>query len=596
MTVRHAPRPFRKDTVFRAALGWTAVAVLGILASGCVSSGKPTRVAAADEVRSATGGRAAEFQLASASGKYLAGRFARRNRDYGNAAELLSDALSLDTKNRRIRRAAFYSLVASGKIDAATRLADDIVAENSGAPIANLALAMQDVRAGKLEAAAKRVADMPRRGMNSFTSPLLLAWIRFAEGKPEEAVKALDGLAKISSFAALRNLHVGLIQDLAGNAQAAEEALRDAVKGTESLRAVQAYGAFLERAGRKEEARALYESFSAKNEDSDTNETLYTTLDSGRKPPRLVSNANEGLAEVFFNLAGTLAQGRSTDLALIYGRLALNLRPDFPLAQVLLGGLLESLDRKEEALALYQAVSPESPLSWSARLRSAATLDDLKRTDEAIAQLRKMAAERKDRSEALVRLGDLLRSKEKFAESAEAYSGAIGRMSDLSAKDWSLFYARGIAYERSNQWAKAEKDFLRALELSPDQPFVLNYLGYSWVDQGLNLERARKMIEKAVELRPNDGYIVDSLGWVLYRIGDFEGATANLERAVLLRPDDPTINDHLGDAYWRVGRLLEARFQWRRALSLDPEKKDIPAIEQKLRRGLADAPKKANRG
>ena len=596
MTIRYTPRRNRQDNLVRVAVGWSALAVLGILASGCVGSGQPTRVAAADEMQGTADSRAPEYQLASASGKYLAGRFARRSRDYGNAADLLSDALNLDSKNRRIRRAAFYSLVASGKIDSAKKLAGEIVTDDSAEPIANLVLALQELRAGNRDAAAKRISDMPRRGMNSFTSPLLLAWIRFAEGKTDEAVTALDGLAKVASFSALRNLHVGLIQDLAGNAPAAEEALRNAQKGAESLRPVQAYGYFLERAGRRDEALAIYRSFRSKNDESDAYESLYNHVQADAKPERLVNDANEGLAEVFFNLAGTLAQGRSTDLALIYGRLALDLRPDFPLAQVLLGGLLESLDRKEEALALYNAVSPASPLSWSARLRRAAALDDLKRTDEAIAELGKMSAERKDRSEPLVRLGDLLRSKEKFGESADAYSSAIQRIGDLAAKDWSLLYARGIAYERSSQWPKAEKDFLRALDLSPDQPFVLNYLGYSWVDQGLHLDRARKMIEKAVELRPNDGYIVDSLGWVLYRLGDFEGAASNLERAVLLRPDDPTINDHLGDAYWRVGRLLEARFQWRRALSLDPDKKEIPAIENKLRRGLADAPTKEKRG
>jgi tetratricopeptide (TPR) repeat protein len=316
----------------------------------------------------------------------------------------------------------------------------------------------------------------------------------------------------------------------------------------------------------------------------------------GQRPPRLVSSAKEGMAEVFFNLAGTLAQGRSTDLALIYGRFALRLRPDFPLAQVLMGSLLESLDRKTEALALYNDVNPSSSLSWSARLRRTATLDDLERTDEAITELKRMSKERTDRADALIRLGDMLRSKKRFDESEQAYSEAITRIGGLSKNHWSLLYARGIAYERSQQWSKAETDFLRALELSPDQPFVLNYLGYSWVDQGKFLDRAREMIARAVQLRPNDGYIVDSLGWVLYRLGDYRGAAEKLERAVTLRPDDPTINDHLGDAYWRIGRLLEARFQWRRALTLDPEKKDIPEIEKKLRRGLADAPTKDSRG
>ncbi|MBT5047661.1 MAG: tetratricopeptide repeat protein [Rhodospirillaceae bacterium] len=537
-----------------------------------------------------------EIYVASAAGKYLAGRFARRNRDFGNAAELLTDALSLDSANRKIRRQAFFSLVASGRLEQAAKLARKIVGTNAGEPISNLTLVVEDMRRGQLDQAATRLVDMPRRGMNTFTSPLLLAWLRQAQGKTGEAVKALDGLSKVASFVGLRHLHVGLIEDLAGRDEAADKSLSAAVKSTASLRAVQAYGRFLERKGRTKEARALYKNFIDKNNDTEALDTALDRLKSGKKPKRLISNPMEGMAEVFFNLSGTLAQGRSNDLALIYGRFALRLRPSFPLAQVLLGGLLESLDRKTEALSLYEAVSPDSPLYWSARLRKAATLDDLKRTDEAITQLQKMAEERTDQSEPFIRLGDLFRTKKQYQDSVDSYSGAIKRIGKLSKSHWSLLYARGIAYERSKQWQNAETDFLRALKLSPEQPFVLNYLGYSWVDQGKNFERAKEMIERAVQLRPNDGYIVDSLGWVLYKIGEYDNAARKLERAVILRPEDPTINDHLGDAYWRVGRFNEARFQWNRALSLEPEKKDVPAIEKKLRKGLVDAPSKDSRG
>jgi tetratricopeptide (TPR) repeat protein len=568
---------------------------LGLTVSACAQEGPPTRVAAADKAQ-AVSEAPREIYVASAAGKYLAGRFARRNRDFGNAAELLTDALSLDSANRKIRRQAFFSLVASGRLEQAAKLARKIVGTNAGEPISNLTLVVEDMRRGQLDQAATRLVDMPRRGMNTFTSPLLLAWLRQAQGKTGEAVKALDGLSKVASFVGLRHLHVGLIEDLAGRDEAADKSLSAAVKSTASLRAVQAYGRFLERKGRTKEARALYKNFIDKNNDTEALDTALDRLKSGKKPKRLISNPMEGMAEVFFNLSGTLAQGRSNDLALIYGRFALRLRPSFPLAQVLLGGLLESLDRKTEALSLYEAVSPDSPLYWSARLRKAATLDDLKRTDEAITQLQKMAEERTDQSEPFIRLGDLFRTKKQYQDSVDSYSGAIKRIGKLSKSHWSLLYARGIAYERSKQWQNAETDFLRALKLSPEQPFVLNYLGYSWVDQGKNFERAKEMIERAVQLRPNDGYIVDSLGWVLYKIGEYDNAARKLERAVILRPEDPTINDHLGDAYWRVGRFNEARFQWNRALSLEPEKKDVPAIEKKLRKGLVDAPSKDSRG
>jgi Flp pilus assembly protein TadD len=214
-------------------------------------------------------------------------------------------------------------------------------------------------------------------------------------------------------------------------------------------------------------------------------------------------------------------------------------------------------------------------------------LDEIGRTDEAVASLSALAAERPARADALIAMGDLLRGKERFAEAAAAYDKAFARVTAIEPRHWALFYSRGIALERSNQWERAQADFLKALELNPDQPYVLNYLGYSWVEHGVNLDKALSMIETAVKLRPDDGYIVDSMGWVLYRLGRYDEAVPHLERAVELRPADATINDHLGDAYWRIGRETEARFQWQRALVFKPEPAEAREIETKIKRGLA---------
>tara|TARA_B100001123_G_scaffold247864_1_gene276835 strand:- start:245 stop:931 length:687 start_codon:yes stop_codon:yes gene_type:complete len=212
------------------------------------------------------------------------------------------------------------------------------------------------------------------------------------------------------------------------------------------------------------------------------------------------------------------------------------------------------------------------------------SLEESGRTKEARSELRKLATQQLTRIEPLLALADILRIKEQYNDAIVVYDEAISRIDPIDTRHWSIFYARGMSLERNGDWERAELDFLQALRLQPDQPLVLNYLGYSWVEQGTKLVEAKSMIQRAVEQRPNDGYIVDSLGWVLYRLQEFEAALVHLERAVELRPDDPVINDHYGDALWAIGRHSEAKFQWLRALSLDPEKKLQESVQKKLKR------------
>jgi tetratricopeptide (TPR) repeat protein len=292
------------------------------------------------------------------------------------------------------------------------------------------------------------------------------------------------------------------------------------------------------------------------------------------------------MAEAFFHLATVLYGERAQDMALLFVRYALELRPEFPMARILLGEILKGQERWEEAIAAYKELPPDTAYGWQARLGIAESLDSLDRTEEAISTLRQMVAENPERADAAIVLGNLLRAHERWTEAVEAYDTAVERLGEVTPNNWSLLYFRGIALERSDQWPRAEKDFLRALELEPDHPFVMNYLAYSWVEKGENYDRALNMLKRAVDLRPEDGFIVDSLGWVFYRLGRYEEAVEQLERAVELRPQDPVLNDHLGDAYWKVGRKREARFQWERALAFDPEEKDIPRIQGKLANGL----------
>jgi tetratricopeptide (TPR) repeat protein len=306
----------------------------------------------------------------------------------------------------------------------------------------------------------------------------------------------------------------------------------------------------------------------------------------GEKPPPLVATPTAGMAEALFNLASAFRQEAGGQLALVYGRLALALQPELPLGLLLVGEVLDGQGRQVEANGLFNRIPRSSPLSWTARLRVAQNLYETGDPDGAIRDLRAMAAERPDRIDALLILGTILRSKERHVEAVQVYDEALKRVSPIEQRHWTLFYSRAISLERSKQWPRAEADFLKALELQPEQPDVMNYLAYSWVEQGMHYERAEKMLQRAVELRPNAGHIVDSLGWVLYRTGKIAESVPVLERAVELVPDDPTLLDHLGDALWRVGRREEARFQWKRSLQSKPEPELKTMLERKLRDGL----------
>jgi Flp pilus assembly protein TadD len=258
------------------------------------------------------------------------------------------------------------------------------------------------------------------------------------------------------------------------------------------------------------------------------------------------------------------------------------------MALLSLADLYESLKEPGIAIKIYDRIPPSSPLRRNAEIQVASDLDSLDRTDEAKKRLERLIAEHPNDTEAILALGNILRSRKEFAECADVYGKAVANLAMPEKSNWVTFYFRGICYERSKQWPNAEADLKKALVLFPDQPLVLNYLGYSWIDQGVNLDEGMSMIRRAVEQRPDDGYIVDSLGWANYRIGNYDEAVKELERAVELKPDDSTINDHLGDAYWRIGRVLEAHFQWSHAKDLNPDPEDLPKIEEKLKAGLPD--------
>ena len=521
-------------------------------------------------------------------GAYLAGRHAQEEGNYRAAALWYEEALKADPRSPELISRTFDMEAQSGRFDKALPLAQKVLDLDGSDAVADLVLLLDRVEAGDNAAALARAEALPDDGLHRYAGPLVLAWTQMAVGNLAGADAALQGLDKFDGFAPLKYFQLGLLYDFAGQPDKAEQYYLKTLDVTGQLnwRLTDAMANFYLRHGRPDQALAIYKRFVAENSGSELAESVMANKPVGVPAP-LIGSAKDGLAEALFDLASIVNRPDTSDLALLYDRCALALRPHLAVAQLLLADLLTADDKPQQSLAILTAIPANSRYAWSAQLRVAANLESLGHTDEAVAQLQAMAAQHPDRASAEIQLGDLLRGQKRFVEAAGAYSEAVRRLKAAgSPPHWALYYSRGIAYERSGQWSLAEADLEHALELKPDQPLVLNYLGYSWIDRGEKLKRGLKMIEKAVSLRPEDGYIVDSLGWAHYKLGDYAGAISYLEKALELVPDDPTINDHLGDAYWKSGRTLEARYQWRQALAFKPDKEDVKPIEAKLESGL----------
>jgi tetratricopeptide (TPR) repeat protein len=528
------------------------------------------------------------------SGSYLAARHASVERDAASAATFYRSALRTDPKNNELLDRAFISSLADGDIDEAVKLADRILAVDKTNRVARLVIGVRDLKQKKYASAQTNINQSIRGPITDLVATLLSGWASYGAGDAKAALANIDKLAGPEWYPIFKDLHTGMILELSGKEKEAGVRLERAYKLEDSmLRVSDDYARWLTRNKDASSAMTVYEAFDKKLPRHPLVQEAMRETSAGKKLPPIADSPQTGAAEALYGIGATLTRRGGEDLALVYLQLALYLAPNHPLALLSLADLYESVKKPAMAIKVYERMPASSPLKRNAQIQLAIDLDAADRTEEAIKILKGVTAEDSKDIEAVMALGNIERGRKKFADCVVTYSQGIDilpKTSDKSAdkNTWVYYYYRGICEERSKQWSKAEADMRKALDMQPEQPHVLNYLGYSWIDQGINLDEGMKMIKRAVDQRPDDGYIVDSLGWAYYRIGNYEDAVKNLERAIDLKPEDPTINDHLGDAYWRVGRTLEAKFQWAHARDLKPEPEDLPKIEAKIEHGMPD--------
>lgn len=522
-------------------------------------------------------------------GNYLSGRVARQNHDTDAAAEFYTKALEADPENEAILEQAFLLEAAAGHWNRATKLANDLVKIEPSHRFAQFLLGIDAFKRGDYKKADTHFAAARQGPIADLTSTLARAWVLEADGKHSEAFEMLDTLSNADWAQYYQRYHRALIADVAGRHRLADKSYDEAFKRSPTtLRIADAYARHAVNRNQKNLAIATLKMHMAKTAPHPLTEGLLEEIEKGGKPELIAQNPTDGLAEVFYGIGDAVAGEGGLDMGVVYLKFALLLKPDFPLAQIALAEAYSTANKYDAEIAAFDAIPQSSPLWVNVQIQKAFALNSLKRVDEAKNLLHDIIDNNPGDIRPLDALGNIMRANERYDEALKYYDQAVALVDKPAKRDWALFYSRGVCNERLKNWPGAEADFNKALELNPDESLVLNYLGYSWVDQGMNLKQAMDYIRKAVSLKPDDGYYVDSLGWAYYRLGNLPDAVEYLERAVELRPDDPIINDHLGDAYWRVGRKLEAKYQWQQSLSLEPEDDLRKQLNAKIASGLEE--------
>lgn len=532
------------------------------------------------------------------SGAFLAARTADVDHDYATAIALYQKALNFEPANLDIRERLMVSLLMNGQFDESLKHVEALKGDDAVERITTIVRGLEAIRKGSYADAEKILTYKGGNDLDRLTHALLIGWAKVGAGKGAEAIKQIKALKGPDWFKVFTQYHLGAMALVAGDTATARTNLSAAITSQEAvattpdtfMRSVMALARLEAAQGNKQKALDAISVAERLMLNYAPLKALRQSIEKGEKPEQQVTDATQGASAVLFSIGSALNRQGAEEMVSLYLQISHALDPKSADTLILLGGIAEKLEQPKQAIELYGRVPQDSPMRRISELQLGLTLAQTGDVDGAKEHLKKLIESDPTDIRSYIAYGSVLSDAKDFAEMAKTYDKAVEVVGPAPRpSDWSVFFQRGIAYERLKEWDKAEPNFRKALELNPDQPQVLNYLGYSWVDMNRNLEEGLNMIRRAVDLRPDDGYIVDSLGWAYYRLGRYDDAVTELERAVQLRAGDATINDHLGDAYWRVGRQLEAKYQWQRALTMKPEMTEIPKIEQKIREGLADA-------
>ena len=529
------------------------------------------------------------FSNASAeshAGSYLSAIHAEKKFDFVSASQFYSNGLRIEPTNQKLLLGAIRSNISSGKFVKAKLYSKNLVKIGSDTPISSLMILADEIKNENFKK-AKSLLEKPDQ-FNFFLKAILTGWVEIGSGNIEKGLDYFENSENAKRLGYISQNHLGLALALVGNFEKADLILSNTSNGASIDRRDMAiaHAQIMAQLGKNKEAVKMLDKFLVGNENNKMSK-LRRAIDAGAPVSfDYLSSPKEGAALALYTIANAINKEDDYSLSLIYAQLVSHINNNNPKNILLISENLVKLKQYELAIENYAKIPLDHLQYNNAEVGRANALFIQGKEDAAIEVLKALTKANPSNLELQTTLGNTLRRSLKFSEAVNSYTKSISFLNEQNLESWFEYYARGICYERLGNWTLAEKDFRIALKIHPNQPSLLNYFGYSLVEKGIHLDEALQLIKRAVEKQPDDGYITDSLGWALYRLGKYSEAVIHMERAVELMPLDPIVNDHLGDVYWAVNRRNEARFQWHRALSFDPEKKDAERIYKKLDIGL----------